>query len=217
MAHGVQINPRFKSHWDLETTRILDEIGRCKHLRKHDFTVTEEKRIKLTDTQRGKRYMETLQDNIMTDTYTQLYIRIIFAVKGRESFIPMQHKEALHQYITGIITHKKQTVIQINSMSDHLDILVGISPDVAISDLVREIKARSSKWINNKSWFADEFEWQTGFGAFSYAHSQLNTVVDYIKDPEAHYSHQTFREEYLGFLNRFDAEYVSDWEDDSET
>ena len=157
----------------------------------------------------------------MTDTYTQLYIRIIVAVKGGESLIPKQHKEALHQYITGIITDKEQTVIQINSMPDHLDILVSISPDVAISDLVRAIKAESSKWINKKRWSVGRFEWRAGFGAFSYAHSQLDTVVDYIKDPEAHYSHRTFMEEHLAFLNRFNVpynpEYVFDGEDDSET
>ena len=156
----------------------------------------------------------------MADTYTQLYIRIIVAVKGRESLIPKQHKEALHQYITRTITRQKQTVIQINSMPDHLDILVGISPDVAISDLVRAIKAKSSKWINKKRWIVGRFEWQSGFGAFSYAHSQLETVVDYIKEPEAHYSYQTFREEHLAFLNRFDVpydpEYAFDGEDDSE-
>ena len=153
----------------------------------------------------------------MTNTYTQLYIRIIFAVKGGESLIPKQHKDALHQYITCIITDKAQTVIQINSMPDHLDILVEISPDVAISDLVRAIKADSSKWINEKRWFADRFEWQVGFGAFSYAHSQLETVVRYIKNPDAHQSGQTFREEYLEFLRRLDVphnpKYVSDAED----
>ena len=117
----------------------------------------------------------------MTNTYTQLYIRIIFAVKGRESFIPKQHKEALHRHITRMITHKEQTVVQINSMPDHVDILVGISPDIAISDLVREIKAISSKWINKNGWVVGRFEWQSGFGAFSYAHSQLDTVVQYIK------------------------------------
>ena len=157
----------------------------------------------------------------MADIYTQLYIRIIFAVKGRESLIPKQHKEALHQYITRIITHKKQTVIQINSMPDHLDILVGITPDVAISDLVRDIKANSSKWINTKRWVVGRFEWQAGFGAFSYAHSQLDRVVDYIKNPEAHHSGRTFRAEYLEFLNRLDVpynpEYVFDADDASET
>ena len=157
----------------------------------------------------------------MADTYTQLYIRIIFAVKGRESLIPKQHKEVLHQYITGIITHKKQTVIQINSMPDHLDILVGISPDLAISDLVRDIKANSSKWINTKRWVVGRFEWQAGFGAFSYAHSQLDMVVDYIKNQEAHHSGRISQAEYLEFLERFDVrsntEYVFDAEDTSET
>ena len=156
----------------------------------------------------------------MADTYTQLYIRIIFAVKGRECFIPKQHKEAVHQYIARIITHKKQTVIQINSMPDHLDILVGITPDIAISDLVRDIKANSSKWINQKRWVVGRFEWQAGFGAFSYAHSQLDMVVDYIKNQEAHHSGRTSQAEYLEFLERFDVrynpEYVFDWVDDSE-
>ena len=157
----------------------------------------------------------------MADTYTQLYIRIIFAVKGRESFIPKQHKEALHRYISRIITHKKQTVIQINSMPDHVDILVGITPDVAISDLVRDIKASSSKWINRKTWVVGRFEWQAGFGAFSYAHSQLDRVVDYIKNQEAHHSGRTSQAEYLEFLERFDVrynpEYVFDAGDTSET
>ena len=157
----------------------------------------------------------------MTDNYTQLYIRIIFAVKGRESLIPEQHKEALHQYITRIITDKGQTVIQINSMPDHLDILVSISPDVAISDLVRDIKADSSKWINEKRWFAGRFEWQVGFGAFSYAHSQLETVIRYIKNPEAHHSGWAFREDYFEFLRRFgiphNPRYISDAEDAFDT
>ncbi len=157
----------------------------------------------------------------MADTYTQLYIRIIFAVKGRESFIPKQHKEALHRYITRMITHKEQTVVQINSMPDHVDILVGISPDIAISDLVRDIKAISSKWINKNGWVVGRFEWQSGFGAFSYAHSQLDTVVQYIKNQEAHHSGWTFQAEYLEFLERFGAlynpEYVFDAEDASKT
>ena len=156
----------------------------------------------------------------MAYTYTQLYIHIIFAVKGRESLIPKQHKEALHQYITRIITHKKQTVIQINSMPDHLHVLVGITPDVAVSDLVRDIKASSSKWINKKRWVLGRFEWQVGFAAFSYAHSQLDAVVQYIKNQEEHHSHRTFREEYFEFLERFDVpynpKYVFDWVDRSE-
>ena len=143
----------------------------------------------------------------MADTYTQLYIHLIFAVKGRQSLIPKPHKDELHKYITGIIDGKNQTVIQINSMPDHIHILVGITPDIAISDLVRDIKANSSKFINRKRWVMGRFEWQTGFAAFSYAHSQLDTVARYIKNQEEHHSRQTFREEYLAFLKRFNVSY----------
>ena len=157
----------------------------------------------------------------MADTYTQLYIHVIFAVKGRESLIPKQQKEELHRYITGIIDSKNQTVIQINSMPDHAHILVGITPDIAISDLVRDIKANSSKFINRKRWVAGKFEWQEGFAAFSYAHSQLNTVARYIRNQETHHAHQTFREEYIAFLKRFDVpynpKYVFDPDDTTET
>ena len=155
----------------------------------------------------------------MADTYTQLYIHIVFAVKGRQSLIPKQHKEALHQYITRIITNKKQTVIRINSMPDHIHVLIGMTPDMALSDLVRDIKANSSRFINKKAWIAGRFEWQTGFGAFSYSHSQLDGVVRYIKNQEAHHSRQTFREEYLTFLKRFNVpynpEYIFDFDDTS--
>ena len=154
----------------------------------------------------------------MADTYTQLYTHIIFAVKGRQSLIPKQHKQELHKYITGIIDSKQQTLIQINSMPDHLHILVGMTPNIAVSDLVRDIKANSSKFINKQRWVVGRFEWQTGFAAFSYVHSQLDTVARYIKNQEGHHAHQTFREEYLAFLERFDVpynpKYVFDADDD---
>ena len=157
----------------------------------------------------------------MADTYTQIYLHIVFAVKGRQCLIPKQHKEALHQYITRIITNKMQTVIQINSMPDHIHILVGMAPDIALSDLVRDIKANSSKFINTKGWVAGRFEWQAGFAAFSYSHSQLNDVARYIKNQETHHSRQTFKEEYLTFLKRFNVpynpKYVFDSDDASET
>ena len=95
----------------------------------------------------------------MANTYAQIYIHIVFAVKGRQCLIPKQHKEALHQYITRIITNKKQTVIRINSMPDHIHILVGMTPNIALSDLVRDIKANSSKFINTKEWIVGRFEW----------------------------------------------------------
>ena len=157
----------------------------------------------------------------MADTYTRIYLHIVFAVKGRQSLIPKQHKEALHQYITRIVTNKKQTLIQINSMPDHVHILIGITPDIAPSDLVRDIKASSSKFINTKRWVVGRFEWQTGFAAFSYSRSQLDDVAGYIKNQEAHHARQTFKEEYLTFLKRFNVpynpKYVFDSDDESET
>ena len=157
----------------------------------------------------------------MADTYTQIYLHIVFAVKGRRSLIPKQHREALHQYITRIITNKMQTVIRINSMPDHIHILLGMAPDIALSDLVRDIKANSSKFINTKGWVVGRFEWQAGFAAFSYSHSQLDDVVRYIKNQESHHTRQTFKEEYLEFLERFDVpynpKYVFDYDDVSDT
>ena len=157
----------------------------------------------------------------MADTYTQIYLHIVFAVKGRRSLIPKQHREALHQYITRIITNKMQTVIRINSMPDHIHILLGMAPDIALSDLVRDIKANSSKFINTKGWVVGRFEWQAGFAAFSYSHSQLDDVVRYIKNQEWHHTRQTFKEEYLEFLERFDVpynpKYVFDYDDVSDT
>ena len=143
----------------------------------------------------------------MSNTYTQIYIHIVFAVKGRQCLIPKEHKAELHQYIIGIIRKKNQTLIQINSMPDHVHILVGTTPDTTISHLVRDIKAHSSKFINKKRWVVGRFEWQVGFGAFSYARSQLDDLVRYIKNQEKHHTRKTFREEYLEILQHFNVNY----------
>ncbi len=143
----------------------------------------------------------------MANTYTQLYVHIVFAVKGRQSLIPKRHKSELHKYITGIITNKKQTVIQINSMPDHIHILVGMAPDIAVSKLVGGIKANSSKFINSKEWVAGRFEWQSGFGAFSYSQSHIDAVAAYIREQEKHHEQRTFQEEYLEFLELFNVDY----------
>ncbi len=154
----------------------------------------------------------------MADTYTKIYIHVIFTVQGRQNLISKQHKDELYKYITGIIQSKKQKVIAIGGMPDHIHILIGIKPDVALSDLVRDAKANSSKFINEKRWVMGKFGWQEGFGAFSYSHSQLDTVANYIKNQEKHHSKKTFREEYLELLKKFDVEYdpkyIFDWIDD---
>ncbi len=143
----------------------------------------------------------------MANTYTQIYIHIVFAVQGRQNLIPKEHKEELHKYITGIVQNKGQKLIAINSMPDHVHIFIGMKPAVALSDLVRDIKNNSSTFINEKKWVRGKFIWQKGFGAFSYGHSQIDTVVKYIQNQEEHHEKKTFREEYLEMLKKFEVEY----------
>lgn len=147
----------------------------------------------------------------MANTYSQIYVQIVFAVKGRQNLISNQWKDKLFKYITGIITNEGQKLIAINGMSDHIHILIGIKPNKALSDLVRDIKANSSQFINEKSWINGKFEWQTGFGAFSYSHSQLTNVINYIKNQEDHHKTKTLKEEYLDFLKAFEIEYKDEY------
>lgn len=143
----------------------------------------------------------------MANTYTQIYIHIVFAVKGRQNLISKIWKEELYKYITGIVTHKEQKLIAINGMPDHIHILIGLKPTQMLSDLVRDIKANSSRFINEKQWIPGKFEWQTGFGAFSCGHSQLDTVVKYIQNQEIHHNTKTFKEEYIMLLKTADIDY----------
>lgn len=143
----------------------------------------------------------------MANTYTQIYIHIVFTVQGRLNLIPKAHKEELHKYIAGIIRNKGQKLIAINSMPDHVHILIGLKPSVALSDVVRDIKNSSSKFINEKRWIRGKFRWQNGFGAFSYGHSQIVAVVNYIQNQEKHHARKTFRAEYLEMLQKFNIDY----------
>jgi REP element-mobilizing transposase RayT len=143
----------------------------------------------------------------MANTYTQIYIHIVFAVEGRYNLIRSEFREELHKYITGIIQNEKHKLIIINSMPDHVHILIGIKPDSNLSNLVRDIKANSSKLINEKKWIKGRFNWQEGFGAFSYSHSQLDTIANYIRNQEKHHTKRSFREEYIELLEKFNVEY----------
>ena len=118
----------------------------------------------------------------MANTYTKIYIQIVFAVKHRKNLIPKKHKEELHKYITGIISKRGQKLLAINCMPNHTHIFIGIKPSISISDLIRDVKSASSKFIKEKRWVGNEFEWQKGFGAFSYSHSQLTNVIQYINN-----------------------------------
>ncbi len=147
----------------------------------------------------------------MADTYSQIYIHIVFAVKGRSNLISPKWKDELYKYITGIITNDGQKLIAINGMPDHIHILIGLKPTIALSDLVRDIKASSSKFINTQKWIAGKFEWQHGFGAFSYSHSQLSNVINHIKHQEEHHKTRTFRQEYLEFLKRYNVDFKEEF------
>jgi putative transposase len=151
----------------------------------------------------------------MANTYTQMYIQIVFAVKRRQNLIQKKWKDELNKYICGIVNGKGQKVYAIGGVEDHIHILVSIKPNIAISDLVRDIKANSSKWINENEFVRGKFQWQEGFGAFSYAQSQLDNVIAYINNQEQHHQKKTFKDEYLTLLQKFDIEYdekyLFDW------
>jgi REP element-mobilizing transposase RayT len=143
----------------------------------------------------------------MANTYTQIYLHVVFAVEGRQSLIKPEHNDELQKYITGIVSGQKQKLIAINNMPDHLHLLVGLRPDSSLSDLVRDIKANSSKFINEKHWVMGRFSWQEGFGAFSYSRSQLGAVIRYIENQQKHHAKKSFREEYVALLEKFGVEY----------
>ena len=143
----------------------------------------------------------------MANTYTQIYIQIVFAVKGRQNLISKVNREELHKFITGVISNRDQKLFAVFAMPDHVHILVSISPNILIADLVRDIKAVSSKFINENRWGKGKFNWQEGYGAFSYSKSNVDSVIKYILNQEEHHKKKTFKEEYLGFLRKFEIEY----------
>ncbi|HPH87840.1 MAG TPA: IS200/IS605 family transposase [Chitinophagales bacterium] len=143
----------------------------------------------------------------MANTYTQIHIQFVFAVRFREAVIHSSWKDELYRYMTGIVQNNKHKLIAINGMPDHIHILIGMRPTQSISDLMQDIKGSSSKWINQKGFIKGKFEWQEGYGAFSYGKSQVKDVIAYIENQEQHHSKKTFRDEYLDFLKKFDVEY----------
>ncbi len=143
----------------------------------------------------------------MANTYTQLYIQYVFAVKHREKLIKPKHKEELQKYMTGIIQNQNHKMLAVSCMPDHTHILIGMKPVQSIADLVQNIKMSASLFINEKNWFNGKFSWQDGYGAFSYGHSQLDDVIQYILNQEEHHRKKTFRNEYLEFLEKFAVSY----------
>jgi len=143
----------------------------------------------------------------MANTFTQIYLQFVFAVQDRISLIDPAWKNELCKYISGIVRNNEHKLIAINGTANHLHVFIGYKTHQLISDLLKDIKGSSSKWINEKGFVRGKFMWQAGYGAFSYSHSQIDHVVKYILNQEKHHKKKTFREEYIQLLKRFNIEF----------
>jgi putative transposase len=143
----------------------------------------------------------------MANTYSQIYIQTVFAVSGRANLIQSEWRDEFYKYITGIVRNKNQKLISIGGVEDHIHILLGLKPDIALSDLVRDIKSNSTQFVNEKRLARGHFMWQEGFGAFSYSHSQLDNVIRYIQNQEKHHKRSSFKDEYLKYLKRYEIDF----------
>jgi putative transposase len=140
----------------------------------------------------------------MANTYSQIYLQFVFAVKHRESLIPREHKEELHKYMTGLVQNRQSKMLQVHCMPDHTHLFVGYKPNMLIPDFIKEIKVEANEFINDKGWVNGRFSWQEGYGVFSYAHSQIATVCNYVANQEIHHQKKTFRQEYVELLHKFE-------------
>ena len=151
----------------------------------------------------------------MAGTFSQIYIQVVFAVQGRQNLLQREWRQEVFKYMAGIIKNKGQKPIIINGVEDHVHVFLGLKPAMALSDLVRDIKNNSSNFINEHSWIKGKFNWQNGYGAFSYSHSQMDAVYNYIQNQEEHHKQLSFKDEYLDFLKKFeiehDAKYLFEW------
>jgi REP element-mobilizing transposase RayT len=143
----------------------------------------------------------------MANTYTQIHIHFIFAVKFRQGLIQKEWKDRLYQYIIAIVKNNGHKMLIINGMPDHVHLLIGLRPEQSISDLMKEVKSNSSKWINEQNFIKGKFAWQEGYGAFTYSKSQLPRLISYIENQEEHHRKKTFQEEYLRILEEQKVEY----------
>ncbi len=143
----------------------------------------------------------------MSNTYSQVYVQCVFAVKYREAMINKEWKSNLLGVIGNLINETGCKTIIVNGVEDHVHCFLGLKPVLSISDLMKEVKAKSSKYINDHQLTKSRFEWQEGYGVFSYGHSQIDDVFQYISNQEVHHKKQTFREEYVAFLEKFEVPY----------
>ena len=140
----------------------------------------------------------------MANTFSQIYLQFVFAVKQRQSLIPKEHKEELHKYITGLVRNRNAKMLAVHCMPDHVHLFVGFKPSILISDFVKEIKVETNEFIKGKKWIKGKFSWQEGYGVFSYSHSHIDRVIKYIMNQEKRHQKKTFRQEYHEFLEKFE-------------
>lgn len=143
----------------------------------------------------------------MPNSYTQIHIQFVFAVKYRAALIADEWKDELMMFITGIFQENNHKMLKINAMPDHIHIFIGMRPHQSVSSLIQNVKTESSKWIKAKKFCAGNFAWQEGYGAFSYAKSQVPDVIRYIQNQQKHHQKKTFLEEYREFLIKFEVEW----------
>jgi REP element-mobilizing transposase RayT len=143
----------------------------------------------------------------MANSYSKLYIHVVFVVKYRQAIIDKKWKDNLHAVIGNLINNEGCKTIVINGIEDHVHCLFILKPSISISTLIQRVKSLSSKWVNDQKLTNSRFEWQPGYGAFSYAQSELNNVINYIKKQEEHHKKTSFRSEYIDFLKKFEVEY----------
>jgi REP element-mobilizing transposase RayT len=148
----------------------------------------------------------------MANTYTQIYLHIVFAISGRAYVVASSRREELQKYINRIVTRKGQKLIAIYCMPDHTHVLLGLKPNVAPSDLIGDVKTGSTNYINEQRWIGCRFSWQEGYGAFSVSRSYLDRVANYIRNQERHHRRKSFQQEYIEFLGRhhipYDQRYI---------
>jgi putative transposase len=140
----------------------------------------------------------------MPNTYTQLHIQFVFAVQNRASLIQASWEEELYNYITGIVKNCKHKVLAINGMPDHVHLFVGLHPTQAVSELMQRVKGESSEWVNKRGFVVGKFHWQEGYGAFSYGHSQVRQVYEYVVNQKQHHQRKAFLDEYRELLEKFE-------------
>ena len=143
----------------------------------------------------------------MANTYHQLYVQTVFPVKYRKALIHPDWKSELQAVIGNLINENGCKTLIVNGMEDHIHCFFGLKPSTSISDVMKSVKAKSSKWINESGYLGRRFEWQKGFGCFSYSHSHMDAVYHYIKNQEKHHQQLSFREEYINMLEKFGVDY----------